>query len=112
MDNLIFDKVKAFTSELAGIKEESILETSSVEKDLGIYGDDAVEYILAFGKKFNVDVSNFMAADYFSPEGIDIIGAVVRMFTGKPKPIKTLTISHLVKAIIAGRLDEDIINNK
>ena len=39
-----------------------------------------MEYIIAFGKKFNVDVSKFMATEYFSAEGFDIIGAGARLF--------------------------------
>ena len=43
-----------------------------------------------------------MAADYFPNEG-----SLVRF--GNPK--KTLTVGHLEKAIIAKRLDEQVINS-
>lgn len=108
-----FNRVKQFTSKQQGLDEKDITEDACLEKDLGIYGDDATEYLIAFGKEFNVDVSQFMAADYFSPEGLDFIDSFIKFFTGKKKnkqPKKELTIWHLEKAVIAGRLDEDVIN--
>jgi hypothetical protein len=47
-----------------------------------------------------------MAADYFKPEGLDILG-----FFSKGIPRKNLTVGHLEKAVIAGRLDEEVINS-
>jgi hypothetical protein len=44
-----------------------------------------------------------MAADYFRPEGIDLFGT--------NKQTKKLSIAHLEKAIIAGKLDEEVINS-
>lgn len=84
--------------------------------DLSIYGDDANDILIAFGKEFNVDVSNFMAADYFKGEGgVDFVTPIINLFKkNKIKPIqatKTLTLGHLEKAIQAGRLDEDVINS-
>jgi acyl carrier protein len=112
MNDTIFNRIKQFTNKQAGIIEEKITENSSLENDLGIYGDDAVEFIIAFGKEFNVDVSKFMAAKYFSPEGDIILPGIIRLVTGKKKSKqKDLTVRHLMKAITSGRLDEDVINN-
>jgi hypothetical protein len=52
-------------------------------EDLGIYGDDATDLLISYGKRFNVDVSKFMAADYFKGKGVDMIGNFTRLFTGK-----------------------------
>jgi acyl carrier protein len=112
MNVQIFDRIKQFTSKQAGIVEGKITENLSLENDLGIYGDDAVEFIIAFGKEFNVDVSNFMAADYFSAEGDPVLPAIIRFITNKKKrKLKDLRLIHLKKAVKAGRLDEDVINS-
>jgi len=112
MKNEIFENIKEFTVKQTGVEKEEVTEDASLENDLGVYGDDAVDYIIAFGKKFNVDVSKFMAADYFNAEGIDFIGPIVRVITGKEKaPKKVLTMRHLEKAVMAGRLDEEVINS-
>jgi len=57
-----------------------------------------------------VDVTKFMAADYFDGEGDPILPAVIRIPTGKKN--KILTVGHLEKGILAGRLDEEVINER
>lgn len=112
MRSEIFEKVKAFTIKQTAVSEKKVTEEAELENDLGISGDDAVDFIIAFGKEFNVDISKFMAADYFSPEGDSILPAIIRMFTRSKKHPKQkgLRIKHLEKAILAGRLDEDVIS--
>ena len=74
-----------------------------MQRDLGVYGDDAVEFLLAYGKAFQVDVRPFMAADYFDGEGPD-----VRAWFKPVRKRKELTVGHLQQGIAAGRLDEQI----
>jgi hypothetical protein len=90
-------------------KKREIKRETTLEGDLKIYGDDSDEFFMSFGKEYNVDVSQFPIGDYFSNEGSHLLLWLI----GKPKrKIKQLTIGHLEKAIIAGRLDEEIINEK
>ena len=58
---------------------------------------------MAFGKHFNVDLSEFKAAEYFNPEGTSIF-----VLTQVPNK-KTLRMVHLMKAAMAGKLDESVI---
>lgn len=110
MNEKLFNEVKLFTVDFQGLLESDVKEKSSIQDDLGIWGDDAIEFIIAFGKKFNVDVSKFMAADYFSGEGEFILSSKTNSKFKDPTR-KDLTISHLVKAVEVGRLDEDVINS-
>lgn len=75
-----------------------------VEKDLKITGDDAVEFILAFGKEFDVDVSHFPLSDYFDGEGLDTIGLIISLFRKKTKNKKVLKLKDLDDAIISKTL--------
>lgn len=53
-----------------------------------------------------------MAADYFSNEGGPILPAIIRFLTNRKKrERKVLTVAHLEKGIITGRLDEEVINS-
>ena len=107
-----FNKLKAFVVKQSAVTDEEICRTTEIENGLGITGDDAVEFMVAFGKEFNVDVTRFMAADYFEAEGDKILPTLIRFLTGrKKKAKKILTVGHLEKGILAGRLDEEIINN-
>lgn len=113
MNEEVFDKLKVFIVKQASVEDEEVTIDADIEDDLGITGGDAIEFIVAFSKEFKVDVSHFMAADYFMPEGDIILPAIIRTITGrKKKKQKELIVAHLVKAIIAGRLDEEIINSK
>ena len=99
----ILEEIKTFIEDKCGIARDRIKSESRIEKDLRITGDDAMELLVDFGKKFNVDVSKFMAADYFDGEGMNLL---LPNF-GK----KELTVHHLVKAVTAGKLDESVINS-
>ena len=48
---------------------EEIVADTGMQRELGVYGDDAVEFLVAYAKNFHVDVSHFMGADYFDGEG-------------------------------------------
>ena len=110
MNEETFNKLKKFVVNQSAVNDEVINSSTRIEDDLGVSGDDAVEFILAFGKEFNVDVSNFMLADYFSPEGDFILPAIIRFLTNKKKrERKSFTVGHLEKAIMAGKLDENTI---
>lgn len=107
----VFDAIKGFITKQRWEYDIPLLRETRLEKDLKITGDDAVEFIVAFGREFNVDVSQFMAADYFGPEGDVILPAILNFLTGRRRPRrKILTIGHLEKAVFAGKLDEDVIN--
>lgn len=102
MSDAIFKRIQAFIVNQIGVDEVEITEDASLQNDLGVYGDDATDFFIAFGREFNVDVSKFMAADYFKGDGIDIFGS-----ENQKKPF---TVGHLKKAAMAGRLDEETIN--
>ena len=120
MSEEIFDRLKKFISEQGFgytlpfpllFKKKEIKRETAIEKDPGITGDDSDEFLIAFGKEFNVDVSQFPIGNYFDDEGDPILPAIIRFLTNKKKrKTKELTIGHLEKAIIAGRLDEEVIN--
>lgn len=99
MNEPILAALRTFTQEQAGCDPKDINEDTRLEEDLGIYGDDAVEYLIAFGKFFNVDVSKFMAANYFSGEGDFIYSFFRALFGMKSQRQKELSMAHLVKAI-------------
>jgi len=103
------NEIILFISENFGRDIQDIHLGSMIEKDLGIYGDDAVELILGFGKKFDVDVSEFMADKYFSAEGDFILPALLRLLIGNKTTKYELTIKNLVDAVKYKKLDEEII---
>ncbi len=102
----ILENLKLFISIEFGRDAQDIRYNSMIERDLGIYGDDAYELIVGFGKYFNVDVSNFQIDKYFSPEGSLFPILLNRLFKLKKYD---LTIKNLIDAVKYKKLDEEII---
>jgi hypothetical protein len=96
-----FDDLKRFVIKEAYLSDEVLLEDTRLFEDLGITGADAIEFLIAFGKHFDVDISKFNASDYFNAEG---------SWLGNSKPKKSLTLKHLMKALISSRLEEGTLN--
>ena len=121
MSDEIFERLEAFIyKEGFGytlpfpflIKKKPITKELSLDGDLKITGDDADEFLIAFGKEFNVDISKFIFSDYFGDEGDPVLPSIIRGLSGKKKIVKKeLKIIHLIKAIGIGRLDEEVINS-
>jgi acyl carrier protein len=98
----LFEELKSFVAQQTYDRSTTMERSTLVEDDLGVTGDDAVELLIAYSERFNVDVTNFMAVDYFKSEG----------WTFFPEKIKPLTLGDLEKGIIAGKLNEEVINGK
>ena len=105
MNEDVFMQIKKFTIKEVCLTKEKLDRSTKLYDELGISGDDAVEFILAFGKHFNVDISRFSISDYFHPEGYSVFSL------SSTKKKKELTLAHLEKAAIAHRLDDEVINS-
>lgn len=107
MNDEIFEKIKKFTRKESFVNDVMLTRETKLEADLGISGADGVEFVLAYGKAFNVNVSNFMAGDYFEAEGGQFISKIAELFMGRkeyhPKR-KELTLGDLEVGVIKGEL--------
>ena len=56
MEAPLQERVLAFVSEQTGVKPERIRPATTLSRDLGIEGDDAVEFFERFHTKFAVDL--------------------------------------------------------
>lgn len=109
-----FDEMEAdlfsFVKNESSVDDDISFDTR-LEEDLWIYGDDAIEFMLKYAEQYNVDVTRFEAANYFSSEARSLVWSILRSFFRKESTSKkSLTIRHLFEGIKNGRLDEDIIN--
>ena len=112
MENEILNKIQIFIEEKRWKYDFQFSHSTRLAEDLKITGDDSVEFLIEFGKEFNVDVSNFKAADYFDGEGGEFIESIIKIFSRKKEaPKQILTLGHLEKAVYFGRLDEEVIHD-
>ena len=98
-----FTELVTFLRKQIGEYNMPIKRDTLIEDHLGVTGDEAENLIKAFGKKYNISIDNFNLSKYFYGEpGI---------FDLQNRVIEPFTIAHLEKAIVAGRLDEEVINS-
>jgi hypothetical protein len=73
------DRIIAFTAKERGMKPNRISLSSRLNHDLGMDGDDAIEFFEKFSKDFEVDVGELKEhwSDHFGPEGTGVpLGAL------------------------------------
>ncbi|MGJ4923602.1 DUF1493 family protein [Bradyrhizobium sp. HKCCYLRH2060] len=88
----ILDFVRAETGTRKQISDES-----DIAGDLGVDGDDAREFMLAFQRAFDVDLSGFEFDRHFGPEGLSLTRLVLTVLRLR-RPQLPLTIATLVDA--------------
>lgn len=101
MNEEVFSDLVAFIHKQSRVFDIPITMETSIENDLGITGDDGEDFIVQFSKKYGIDISDFYFTKYFYPEP---------SMLSMPDEIKILTVGHLMKAIEARRLDDNVIN--
>jgi Protein of unknown function (DUF1493) len=85
---------KALTRPFRAIENHTVLQT-----DLGMDGDDAVEFFAEFFEKFGIDSSRFHFADHFGPEQPPSPLTLFRGIFAKPKRKPALiTVKNLIDA--------------
>jgi hypothetical protein len=96
-----FEQLVSFICEETGVDLIHINRETLIEEGLGVTGDEAINLIKNFGKRFNVDLNGFQYSLYFYPEP----GLLVNY-----KNVKPIRIGDLEKAIELGVLDEKNIS--
>ena len=109
----LFEKLKAFIIRETFVNDLEITPNTIIETEFGVTGDDADNFIIAFSKEFNIDVSNFEIAKHFKGEGDTTLINLFNFFKGKKTEEKyvALTVGDLERAILAGKLDETVIGD-
>jgi len=73
-----------------------------IEDDLGVTGEEASELIHNFARKYGVDITKFDFRKYFNEEPSVFLS---------PQKVAPFKVAFLEKAILMGRLDEEVINS-
>jgi hypothetical protein len=73
--------------------------------DLGITGEDAVEFLTKFVERFDIQPGNFDIAKHFDSEGDFVVRAIWRLF--RPLQLYHTTVGDLVDVAMLGRFDLD-----
>jgi len=94
----IEDQVLELLAAERGMDKSEIQPEDSLAQDLGMDGDDAVDFFRSFAKNFNVDIESLWLnwKRHFSSE----ISLISFPFTRRKDPV---TVRELVDSAVAGR---------
>ena len=114
------EEVIAFVREFSGCTRKAIDESTLLEEDLGICGDDGVELLEAekfFAVRFETDEEDFRSLfslkenEYlFTSEGLDLLGICYffRWLHGEPEPVvRDLSIGQLHQVLVKVRSKQE-----
>lgn len=91
--------VKAFVAMQASFNFEDLSLQTRLSEDLGVDGDDAVEFLEKFSEEFNVDLSSFPYNRHFTSEGLSLLWLLA-----PENKLVPVTLQDLVDAVKAGKL--------
>ncbi len=110
MNTDLSTEVFAMVSHFTGVRSQELTPETTLFHDLGIDGDDAVDFFEEFGKAFHVNLTDFKIARYFGSEGGDPVSAIATWLQGwwtgnyhSAAGVAPITLRDLVEAARAGR---------
>ena len=93
-------KIITFLSEELEIPAEKINLTSRLRQDLGLEGDSAADLLEAYSLLYDVEIDAFRINDYFgAPSELNPLLAHFLWIFGNSRPLKTLTVADLIRAL-------------
>lgn len=106
-DPQLLKDVIAFVAEYRNEPESRLMAETAVNDDLGVDGDDGIEFLEAFSARFAVDLSAFPHDQYFGPEAsatpLSFIEAItLRLTTGRWSKLSPLKLRQLAEAVERG----------
>jgi len=100
-DEILHERIRSFISTETRTRKK-LSSSTDLALNLGVDGDDALQFMSRFAAAFGVDMSTFNADDYFGAEGFDLIKFVRSRFVGR-RGRSSITIAVLVEAAKAHR---------
>lgn len=96
----IESKVIGFVSDELKIDKSKLDYDTRLFHDLGVDGDDAIELIEGFARKFDVNVAGFPYEKYFGLEVSFSPFSIISRLLGKQRKFQPLCVSDLVNAAV------------
>ena len=99
----IDDSLKEFLSAHLSVNSSRLQPETRLNQDLGVDGDDGLEFMVAFSNRFSVEMSAFDPSMYFGPECSGNPLMYLWWFITRTWPkYKPITLSDLQSSINSG----------
>ena len=110
MNHDLSREVFAMVSEFTRVRPQVLTWETTLFHDLGIDGDDAVEFFEEFGTTFGVDLTDFNIENHFGSEASDPFSSILTWVQGcwtgdhhSAAGVVPISLHDLVQAAQAGR---------
>jgi hypothetical protein len=108
----LFEKVCFFIKNSGFWCGDILTSETSLENDLGITGDDAVDLLKRFSEQFEIDMRKLNVSKYFESEGGNMFDIMARtFFREKGKNLIELKLKHLELALTKGKLCDNMMED-
>ena len=103
------DDIRQFVAQRLSVMPGRLSPMTRSGHDLGVDGDDGVEFMQAFAESFAVDLTGFEFDRYFGPEAgcNPVMGIFLRLFHLKQLRSAPITLESLLEAARSGRWSAD-----
>jgi len=102
------DLVDFIAKETGFSNKTKLSRQTTLNRDIGLDGDDADEFMAAYFKQFEVEYGNYDWSRYFGEEGFNPIGILIDVVRRKPA-LKPLTLGMLELAVTMGKWHTEIL---
>lgn len=93
------DEVISFICEFLSCNADKVDLDTRVGEDLGVYGNDGIDLLNEYAKRFIVDITDFPSEKYFGEESsFNPFYFIYRIFVKETEELRTLYIRDLVDA--------------
>ena len=95
------EQIRQFVSGALSVKPERLNPETRIGHDLGVDGDDGVEFMQAFAVHFGVDLADFERSQHFGPEaGCNPLYLLYYyLFAGARSKFVPITLADLVHSV-------------
>ena len=100
LDEQLFDRIRTHVAKVRCLSVEEVSLDSRLGDDLGMDGDDAVEFFQHYAREFHVDLAGMRWKRHFGPEA----GWTPLALFWPPwwRPLLPVTVAQLVESARAG----------
>lgn len=90
-----FDEIAAFVCEAAGVDRSQVTKATSLQDDIGLYGDEIFFLMVEYSERFSVDLSGYLWYFHSGEDGFGIGRLLVRPPNRRVKEVSiTLGMLH------------------
>jgi hypothetical protein len=109
---ILSNQLIEFVQKQSCLNNFPITSETDIIEDLGMDGDEGIDFMILYGKTFNVNLTEMFVHKYFAAEGGQFMAGMLEKIGIKKSKRKSLTVGDLQMGIEVGYLNDNMIEGK